>query len=102
MLHSVVWSSPFGLFGLPVEHILGQAHILHMHIEIRGVVCGSTVTLDEPVRPPDGQRVRVRLDLLEPTELELTAAEQSQLLREWAERGPQGPLDADDTWPDEN
>ena len=33
------------------------------------------------------------------TEVALTEAEQSALLREWAERGPQGPIeDEDDAW----
>jgi len=35
-------------------------------------------------------------------ELELSADQQSHLLREWAAHGPQGPLDADEAWPDES
>ena len=34
--------------------------------------------------------------------LELSVEEQRRILREWAERGPQGPLDADDARPDES
>jgi len=69
-----------------------------MHIEIRGIVCGSTIELDEPVPPLDGQRVLVRLDPLMPADIELTAADQADLLREWAERGPQGSFAAEDSW----
>ncbi len=39
---------------------------------------------------------------LPPDELELSAEEQSRVLREWAEREPQGPLDAAAAWPDES
>jgi hypothetical protein len=73
-----------------------------MHAAVTGVVRGSTVALDEPVPPLEGQRVRVTLELLPSDELELSAQEQSRILREWAERGPRGPLDADDAWPDES
>jgi hypothetical protein len=74
-----------------------------MRAAVTGVVRGSTVTLDEPVPPLEGQRVRVTLEPLPSDQavLELSAEEQRRVLREWAERGPQGPLDADDAWPDE-
>jgi len=72
------------------------------HAAVTGVVHGSTVTLDEPVPPLEGQRVRVRLEPLQSDEPELSAEEQRRSLREWATRGPQGPLDADDAWPDES
>jgi hypothetical protein len=42
------------------------------------------------------QRSTVTLEPLRSDELELSAEEQHRILREWAERGPQGPLDADD------
>ena len=74
-----------------------------MHTAVTGVVHGNTVALDEPVPPLEGQRVRVTLEPLPSDEavLELSAEEQRRVLREWAERGPQGPLDADEAWPDE-
>lgn len=74
-----------------------------MHAAVTGVVHGSTVALDEPVPPLEGQRVRVTLEPLPSDEaaIELSAEEQRRVLHEWAERGPQGPLDADDAWPDE-
>ena len=73
-----------------------------MHAAVTGVVRDSTVTLDEPVPPLEGQRVRVTLEPLPSDDLELSAEEQRRVLRDWAERGPQGPLDADDAWPDES
>jgi hypothetical protein len=74
-----------------------------MSTAVTGVVHGRTIALDEPLPRLEGQRVRVMLEP-EPesaTELELTGDEQSRLLREWAQSGPQGPLDADEAWPDE-
>jgi hypothetical protein len=79
------------------ERILGD-----MHAAVTGIVHGSTIALDEPVPPLEGQRVRVTLETLLPEEAELSAEEQHRILREWAERGPQGPLDADNAWPDES
>lgn len=73
-----------------------------MHTAVTGVVHGTTVALDEPVPPLEGRRVRVTLEPLTSDEVELSSEEQTRSLRDWAERGPQGPLDADDTWPDEN
>jgi len=73
-----------------------------MHAAVTGVVHGSTVTLDEPVPPLEGQRVRVTLEPLPPDDRALSADEQHRLLREWAEHGPQGPIDSDERWPDES
>jgi hypothetical protein len=41
------------------------------------------------------------LEALRSEDVQVSAEDQRRLLREWAERGQQGPLDADDTWPDE-
>ncbi|MCK6556596.1 hypothetical protein L6Q96_18765 [Candidatus Binatia bacterium] len=75
-----------------------------MHAAVTGFVRGSTVTLDEPVPPLEGKRVRVTLEPLrsEEVEIELSAEEQHRMLGEWAVHGPQGPLDADEVWPDES
>jgi hypothetical protein len=59
-----------------------------------GVLHGATITLDAPVPPLDGQRVRVVIEP-EAERRELSHAENLDLLREWATRGPQGPLDED-------
>jgi hypothetical protein len=73
-----------------------------MHAAVTGIVRGSTVALDKPVPPLEGQRVRVTLEPLRPEELDLSAEEQHRMLQEWAAHGPQGPLDTDDAWPDES
>lgn len=63
-----------------------------------GVLHGNTITLDAPVPPLDGQRVRV---IIVPADedLELAAAEQARLWDEWVQRGPQGPIE-DETEPE--
>lgn len=73
-----------------------------MSAEVIGTVHGNTITLDTPVPPLEGRRVRVSLEPLTDPDMALTEDQQTQLLREWAVRGPQGPLDAENEWPDEN
>ena len=67
---------------------------------VTGVVHGTTIELDAPIPTLDGQRVRV---VVEPSndDAELTAAEHAELLRVWAARGPQGPIDDDSDFPDD-
>jgi hypothetical protein len=72
-----------------------------MSTELTGVVRGNTITLDHTVPPLDGRRVRIKLEVVEATSGELTAEEQHQLLLDWAARGPQGPIDGAEAWPDE-
>lgn len=72
-----------------------------MNDELIGTVRGNTIALDEPVPPLEGRRVRVILEPLPVEEISLTSEEQERLLREWAAKGPQGPLDAEGPWPDE-
>ena len=72
-----------------------------MNEQVIGTVHGNTIALDEPVPPLEGRRVRVFLELLPLEESNLTSEEQERLLREWAAKGPQGPLDAEGPWPDE-
>ncbi len=43
--------------------------------------------------PGREQRVLVAVEPLDDAELELSPEQQTQLLRAWAEHGPQGPLD---------
>jgi hypothetical protein len=74
-----------------------------MSAEVTGTVHGNTITLDEAVPPLEGRRVRVNLEpLTDDPDQVLTADEQARLLREWAAGGPQGPLDAENEWPDES
>jgi hypothetical protein len=65
----------------------------------RGVLNGATITLDAPVPPLDGQRVRVVIEP-ETENHDLTPAENAALLREWAKHGPQGPIDDDEDFPE--
>ncbi len=65
-----------------------------------GTLHGTTITLDAPVPPLEGRRVRVILESLPAEEAPLAREEQDRLLREWAATGPQGPLEVDHEWPD--
>jgi hypothetical protein len=66
---------------------------------VTGVLHGATITLDAPVPPLDGQRVRVVIEP-ETESRELSAEENAALLREWAKHGPQGPIDDDEDFPE--
>jgi hypothetical protein len=66
---------------------------------VTGVLHGATITLDAPVPPLDGQRVRIVIEA-EIEDRELSAEENAGLLREWAKRGPQGPLADDEDFPE--
>ena len=72
-----------------------------MNTDLAGIVHGNIVTLDRSVPPLEGKRVRVQLEPIASADIQLTAEEQQRLLQEWAERGPQGPLEGNDTWPDD-
>ena len=72
-----------------------------MAAEVTGTVRGKTITLDEVVAPLEGRRVRVTLEPLSVPDKDLTPDEQKRLLQDWATRGPQGPLDGENQWPDE-
>jgi hypothetical protein len=72
-----------------------------MVTEVTGVVHGSTITLDTPVPPLEGRRVRVVLQPVDTADLVLSDQEQDRLWHEWVDAGPQGPIEADDTWPDD-
>jgi hypothetical protein len=63
-----------------------------------GVLHGNTITLDAPVPPLDGQRARVMI-ALDDQDVVLTADEQASLLEEWAQSGPQGPLEDEPEFP---
>jgi hypothetical protein len=82
----------------PWEPSLGKeslARLTHMaEATVTGVLHGNTITLDAPVPPLEGQRVRV-LIALDDQDLTLVAEEQARLWDEWAQRNPQGPLEDD-------
>jgi hypothetical protein len=58
-----------------------------------GRLQGNTITLEEPVPPLEGRRVRVLLEPVEDRDIQLSADEQADLWRAWSEQGPQGPID---------
>jgi hypothetical protein len=60
---------------------------------LMGKLQGKTITLEEPVPPLDGRRVRVLLEAVEDSEVQLSDGEQEELWKAWTERGPQGPID---------
>jgi hypothetical protein len=62
----------------------------------QGVVHGKTITLDDELPPFEGKRVRVVLEIVEDSELELDPPEQARLWQQWAAQGPQGPLGEED------
>ena len=66
-----------------------------------GTVHGDTISLDTPLEPLEGRRVRVRVEPIEDADLVISAEQNAVLWKEWAERGPQGPIDGDDEWPDD-
>lgn len=59
---------------------------------VTGLLRGNTITLDAPVPPLDGRRVRV---IIAPADedVQLTAEEQAQWWDEWVKKGPQGPIE---------
>ncbi len=65
---------------------------------LTGTLHGNTITLDAIGPIPkelraERQRVRVNLEPLDDAEIELSPDQQAQLLRDWAENGPQGPIE---------
>jgi hypothetical protein len=61
---------------------------------LKGFLHGNTITLEATVPPLEGQRVHVLIEPVE--EAALSAQEQADLWRQWAERGPQGPIPVED------
>jgi hypothetical protein len=60
-----------------------------------GVLHGNTITLDAPVPPLEGQRVRVLIAPVD-DDLQLTADQQAAAWSRWIESGPQGPIENDE------
>jgi hypothetical protein len=59
-----------------------------------GVLHGNTITLDAPVPPLEGQRVRVLIALAD-DDLQLRPEQQAEAWRQWTATGPQGPIEDD-------
>lgn len=65
------------------------------HASAMGVIEGNTITLDSPIPPLDGKRVRVTIEPVEPAESVVEAEEQAQLWKLWVANGPDGPIEQD-------
>jgi len=59
-----------------------------------GILHGTTITLDSPVPPLDGKRVRVLLALAD-DDATLAAEQQAEVWNRWVAHGPQGPIEDD-------
>jgi hypothetical protein len=59
-----------------------------------GVLHGNTITLDAPVPPFEGQRVRVLIARADDA-AQLSSADQASAWAQWIDHGPQGPIDDD-------
>lgn len=57
-----------------------------------GVLHGNTITLDGPVPPLEGQRVRVAIARAD-EDVELASAEQAKAWNQLLSDGPQGPIE---------
>ena len=62
---------------------------------LTGRLHGNIITLDSPVPPLEGMRVRVVIELADEGD-RLSADRQAKLWQSWIEGGPQGPLDEED------
>jgi hypothetical protein len=56
-----------------------------------GLVHGTTIELDSTVPEMEGRRVRVMLEVVD--EPQISAEQQRELWKMWAEHGTQGPID---------
>jgi hypothetical protein len=59
-----------------------------------GILRGNTITLDSPVPPLEGQRVRVVIALADEDE-QIAPAEQAKAWSQWIANGPHGPIEDD-------
>ena len=59
---------------------------------VTGILHGNTITLDGPVPPLEGQRVRILIALAD-EEVELSLSEQRAAWSAWVNGGPDGPLE---------
>ncbi len=80
---------------------LASRYYCSMRQALTGTLHGRTIELDESEESLEGLRVLVILEPLVHPETRLSAAENALLLKEWAARGPQGPLDDDSNFPND-
>jgi hypothetical protein len=65
-----------------------------MAAALRGLLHGNVITLESSIPTLEGKEVQVLIEAVE--EMKVAAEEEAALLREWAERGPQGPISDED------
>jgi hypothetical protein len=63
---------------------------------VTGVLHGKTVVLDEAVPPLDGLRVRVILQPVDDSDVDVSRPETERLWQEWMAHGPHGPVPVED------
>jgi hypothetical protein len=63
---------------------------------LTGRLQGNLITLEEKPAQLEGRLLRIVVEPIEDSELELSAEEQRAALNAWIEHGPQGPLPDDD------
>ncbi len=66
-----------------------------MSYALTGILHGRTIELDQSESALEGMRVRIVIEPLVQDVPRLSQAENARLLKEWAARGPQGPIDDD-------
>ncbi len=64
-----------------------------MAAALTGRVQGKVITLDEPLPPLEGRRVRISVEPLSDETPRLSDEEQAELWRRWVDRGPQGSIE---------
>ncbi len=64
-----------------------------MAAALTGRVRGNVITLDEPLPPLEGRRVRVSVEPLSDETRRRSDSEKAELWRIWVDRGPQGPIE---------
>ncbi len=64
-----------------------------MAAALTGRVRGNVITLDEPLPPLEGRRVRVSVEPLSDETRRLSDSEKAELWRIWVDCGPQGPIE---------
>lgn len=100
-VRSAVWRpqwavavADFGENQLVLAQTTAKRYLLRMSSAATGILRGNTITLDSPVPPLEGQRVRVVIALAD-DDVQLASAEQAKAWSQWIANGPQGPIEDD-------
>ena len=68
-----------------------------MSLPATGLVHGNTITLDAPVPPLEGKRVRVEIEPIDGVDVTVAADVLASAWDRWVASGPQGPIEDDDS-----